>query len=122
VVPETNLCQPGTWPARQASHVIASSARAGARDASCADFGVGVWDFKPKTGVVLSLLLFPAIAGPPHIVDCARYLQTPEEPKRDPKRLWRKLAVNIVPVRRQPGGLLLRVTGACRFRRFLQRV
>jgi len=35
-----------------------SSARAGARE-SCADFRAGVWDFnfKPKTGVVLSLLL-----------------------------------------------------------------
>ena len=25
-----------------------SSARAGAREASCADFGVAVWDFNPK--------------------------------------------------------------------------
>ena len=32
---------------------------------------------------------FAAIAGPPCIVDRVPYVQALEEPKRDPKRLWR---------------------------------
>ena len=31
-----------------AQHRTPSSVRAGARETSCADFGVGVWDFNPK--------------------------------------------------------------------------
>jgi hypothetical protein len=46
-----------------------SSARAGAREASCADFGVAVWDFNPKTRVVFSLLM-----GLPR--DRARYVHS----------------------------------------------
>ena len=33
--------------------------------------------------------VFAAIAGPPCIVDRVPYVQALEEPKRDPKRLWR---------------------------------
>src|SRR5215469_367276 len=32
----------------RATYTDLSSARAGAREASCADFGVAVWDFNPK--------------------------------------------------------------------------
>jgi hypothetical protein len=42
---------------------------------------------------------FAAIAGPPCIVDRARYLRAPEEPKWDPKRLWR-IRLNPPPVRK----------------------
>ena len=34
-------------------------------------------------------LEFAAIVDPRRIVDRARYVQAAEEPKRDPKRLWR---------------------------------
>ena len=37
-----------------------AAAHTGAREASCADFEVGVWGFNPKTGVVLSLPRLPA--------------------------------------------------------------
>jgi hypothetical protein len=53
-------------------------ARAGAREASCADFGVAVWDFGTLTQNQSSLepsLGFAAIAGTPRIVDRARYVQ-----------------------------------------------
>jgi len=43
-------------PSERALVKVPKTARAGARE-SCADFGVGVWNFKPKTGVVLSFLL-----------------------------------------------------------------
>jgi hypothetical protein len=42
---------------------------------------------------------FAAIAGTSRIVNHARYVQAPEEPIRDPKRLWRiRPDVNVVPV------------------------
>jgi hypothetical protein len=47
-------------------------------------------------------LEFAAIAGPPRIVDRARYVNTYKPLKSrsgDPKRLWRiRLDVNVVPV------------------------
>jgi hypothetical protein len=45
------------------------------------------WNFKPKTGVVLSLLLDLRDCRPAVHCGCARYLKTPEEPKRDPKKV-----------------------------------
>jgi hypothetical protein len=43
-------------------------------------------------------LEFAAIVDPRRIVDRARYVQAAEEPKRDPKRLWRiRPDVNVVP-------------------------
>ena len=75
-----------------------ASARTGAREASCADFGVGVWAFNPKLVVLrLSLLLkLPPLPGTPH----CESVQTPEEPMRDPKTLWRiRPDVNVVSVR-----------------------
>jgi len=73
---------------RLVEHLAGAAARAGARE-SCADFRAAVWDFNPNRSSLEPSLGFAAIAGPPCIVDRVTYVQALEEPKWDPKRLWR---------------------------------
>jgi hypothetical protein len=69
--------------------------RARARE-GCADFGVVIWGFNPKTGVVLSLLLnLPPLPGMPHIENGGTFAVDFADGRRD------RHNINVTPFQLQ---------------------